>query len=147
MGILNLSPDSFSETNELSKAKASNSIMNLVQMGADIIDIGGQSTKPNFDDISSELEKNRIKKDAPLYETLLTIHWYLGLKNDTLKESLPAIENLFAEMKRRHVYPTKKTYYILFKIFGREKKFERINKLLEEVDNYGVKPNHSKILL
>ena len=36
--------------------------MNLVQKGADIIDIGGQSTKPNFDDISSELEKNRIKK-------------------------------------------------------------------------------------
>ena len=88
-----------------------------------------------------EMEKNRIKKDAPLYETLLTIHWYLGLKNDTLKESLPAIENLFAEMKRRHVYPTKKTYYILFKIFGMEKKFERINKLLEEVDNYGVKPD------
>ena len=62
MGVLNLSPDSFSETNELSKAKSSNSIMNLVQKGADIIDIGGQSTKPNFDDISSELEKNRIKK-------------------------------------------------------------------------------------
>ena len=36
--------------------------MNLIQKGADIIDIGGQSTKPNFDDISSELEKNRIKK-------------------------------------------------------------------------------------
>ena len=62
MGVLNLSPDSFSETNELKKAKPSNSIMNLVQMGADIIDIGGQSTKPNFDDISNELEKNRIKK-------------------------------------------------------------------------------------
>ena len=62
MGILNLSPDSFSETNESSKTKASNSIMNLVQKGADIIDIGGQSTKPNFDDISNELEKNRIKK-------------------------------------------------------------------------------------
>ena len=31
MGILNLSPDSFSETNESSKTKASNSIMNLIQ--------------------------------------------------------------------------------------------------------------------
>ena len=31
MGILNLSPDSFSETNESSKTKASNPIMNLIQ--------------------------------------------------------------------------------------------------------------------
>ena len=62
MGILNLSPDSFSETNELSKAKAPNSVMNLIKKGADIIDIGGQSTKPNFDNIANELEKKRIKK-------------------------------------------------------------------------------------
>ena len=62
MGVLNLSPDSFSETIECSKAKPSNSIMKLIKKGADIIDIGGQSTKPNFDNIDSELEKNRVKK-------------------------------------------------------------------------------------
>jgi len=62
MGVLNLSPDSFSETIECSKAKPSNSIMKLIKEGADIIDIGGQSTKPNFDNIDSELEKNRVKK-------------------------------------------------------------------------------------
>ncbi len=62
MGVLNLSPDSFSETIEFNKTKPSNSIMKLIKKGADIIDIGGQSTKPNFDNIDSELEKKRIKK-------------------------------------------------------------------------------------
>ena len=61
MGVLNLSPDSFSKTNEFNKAKPSNSIMNLIKKGADIIDIGGQSTKPDFYDIENKLEINRIK--------------------------------------------------------------------------------------
>ena len=60
MGVLNLSPDSFSDKS--SKTKISSSIKSLIEEGASIIDIGGVSTKPNFDEIETHVEINRIKK-------------------------------------------------------------------------------------
>lgn len=58
MGILNLSPDSFSgDFVEDSKSK----LLALIQDGADIIDIGAQSTRPGHIEISIEEELERLK--------------------------------------------------------------------------------------
>lgn len=61
MGILNVTPDSFSDGgdfNTLSAALAQ--AQQLITSGVDILDIGGQSTRPGAPEISLEEELNRV---------------------------------------------------------------------------------------
>lgn len=61
MGILNITPDSFSDGGRyLAVDKAVNHAIQMVQAGADIIDIGGESTRPNATPISKEEELARV---------------------------------------------------------------------------------------
>ena len=63
MGILNLTPDSFSDGGLFDKSyKAFSHIQNMVSKGANIIDIGGESTRPGSKDIPSNIEWGRLKK-------------------------------------------------------------------------------------
>ena len=63
MGILNLTPDSFSDGGKFNKEnKGLNHAFNLFQFGADIIDVGGESTRPGSKAISSKKEWRRIEK-------------------------------------------------------------------------------------
>ncbi len=63
MGILNLTPDSFSDGGKFNKKnKGYHQAINLLESGADIIDIGGESTRPGSKGITSKQEWNRIKK-------------------------------------------------------------------------------------
>ena len=62
MGILNLTPDSFSDGGKFNNKKQGlNHAFHLLKSGADIIDIGGESTRPGSKSISKEKEWNRIK--------------------------------------------------------------------------------------
>ena len=62
MGILNATPDSFSDGGKYLKTKSAHKqIRKLKKDGADIIDIGGESTRPNSKTISELVEWNRIK--------------------------------------------------------------------------------------
>lgn len=68
MGILNVTPDSFSDGgkhNKLQEAVAH--AEKLVAEGADIIDIGGESTRPNYTKISDEEEIARV---VPVIEAI-----------------------------------------------------------------------------
>lgn len=61
MGILNITPDSFSDGGQFfSLDSAIAQALKMVQQGADIIDIGGQSTRPNADEISLDEELSRV---------------------------------------------------------------------------------------
>lgn len=61
MGILNVTPDSFSDGGEfLSVDKACERAFQLISQGADLIDIGGQSTRPGAQHVSLDLELNRV---------------------------------------------------------------------------------------
>ncbi len=63
MGILNLTPDSFSDGGKFNKnKKAKDQILKMVKAGAKIIDIGGESTRPESKNIPENIEWNRIKK-------------------------------------------------------------------------------------
>ena len=63
MGVLNLTPDSFSDGGKFnSKNKGINHATQMFKSGADMIDIGGESTRPGSKEISNKLEWNRIKK-------------------------------------------------------------------------------------
>src|SRR6478735_5148142 len=61
MGILNVNPDSFSDGGKYYDVdKAVAHAEEMVKQGADIIDIGGESTRPGYTRISDEEEIKRI---------------------------------------------------------------------------------------
>lgn len=68
MGILNVTPDSFSDGGKyLTVSAAVNQAHHLAAGGADIIDIGGESTRPGARKIS---EKEEIRRIIPVVEKL-----------------------------------------------------------------------------
>lgn len=79
MGILNLTPDSFSDGGKFNNEKSALlHAEKLLKDGADFIDIGAQSTRPNAEFLSAEEEIRRIgnvisliKKEFP--ETLISL--------------------------------------------------------------------------
>ncbi|MBD7909920.1 MULTISPECIES: dihydropteroate synthase [Clostridium] len=61
MGILNVTPDSFSDGGKYNEIDlALRRTEELIKNGADIIDIGGESTRPNFEVVSVEEEIHRV---------------------------------------------------------------------------------------
>ena len=68
MGILNITPDSFSDGGVfLSPAKAVDHALRMVAAGADIIDVGGESTRPGAPPVSAQEELDRV---LPVMEAL-----------------------------------------------------------------------------
>ena len=62
MGILNVTPDSFSDGGQFTSAQqAADYAIKMINDGADIIDIGGESTRPGAKPVSLEEESKRIK--------------------------------------------------------------------------------------
>jgi len=63
MGVLNLTPDSFSDGGKFNQKNSGvKHAINLFKFGADIVDVGGESTRPGSKPISEKEEWNRIKK-------------------------------------------------------------------------------------
>ncbi|MCL1984092.1 MAG: dihydropteroate synthase [Methanomassiliicoccaceae archaeon] len=60
MGIVNITPDSFSDTVRYTGKDAVRRIFELEDEGADIIDVGGESTRPGAVPVSAEEEMSRI---------------------------------------------------------------------------------------
>ncbi len=61
MGILNVTPDSFSDGGQfLNTNKAVDHALKMVEEGAEIIDIGGESTRPGAEKITVEEELERV---------------------------------------------------------------------------------------
>ncbi|TWJ26497.1 dihydropteroate synthase [Geobacter argillaceus] len=81
MGILNVTPDSFSDGGRFdSPESAVDRALAMVAEGADIIDIGGESTRPNVSPVSAAAELRRVvpivEKLAPLVSVPLSIDTY-----------------------------------------------------------------------
>jgi len=93
MGILNVTPDSFSDGGMYqTKEQAVKRAMEMIDEGVDIIDVGGESTRPFADFIPAEEEKRRIipvieeiRKRNP--EILISVDTY---KADTATAALTA---------------------------------------------------------
>ncbi|MFD1395630.1 dihydropteroate synthase [Kroppenstedtia eburnea] len=61
MGILNITPDSFSDGGKFNRLEqAVNRARQLAADGADIIDVGGESTRPGYTPVSPEEELRRV---------------------------------------------------------------------------------------
>lgn len=61
MGILNVTPDSFSDGGKFNEVEAAvKRVKELIEDGADIIDVGGESTRPGFKVVDVEDEIARV---------------------------------------------------------------------------------------
>jgi dihydropteroate synthase len=62
MGVLNVTPDSFSDGGRFLEARAAiEHGRRLVGEGADIVDVGGESTRPGAEPVSAEVELGRVQ--------------------------------------------------------------------------------------
>jgi dihydropteroate synthase len=85
MGILNVTPDSFSDGGRFdSPEKAIEEGIRMAEEGADILDIGGESTRPGSDPVSPEEEMRRV---IPVIRAL-ALRTDLPLSVDTMKASV-----------------------------------------------------------
>ncbi len=61
MGIVNITPDSFSDGGQFFTPQAAvDQALRLLEQGADILDLGAESTRPNASPITSEEERKRL---------------------------------------------------------------------------------------
>ncbi len=85
MGILNVTPDSFSDGgHHLSVQAAIDQTEQMVEEGADIIDIGGESTRPFAEPVSVAEELKRV---IPVIE-LIRKHHQIPISIDTTKAAV-----------------------------------------------------------
>ena len=86
MGIVNVTPDSFSDGGKFfSPEVAISHASKLITQGADIIDIGGESTRPGAEQVS-ELEE--LKRVIPVIEKIRTDNPTILISIDTTKASV-----------------------------------------------------------
>ena len=83
MGILNLTPDSFSDGGRLQSLEgAVRTARRMLAQGADLLDLGGQSTRPGADDIGAEREIGRV---LPVLQAIRAAHPEAVLSVDTFR--------------------------------------------------------------
>jgi len=86
MGILNITPDSFSDGGRYPNVEtAVRRALEMVNEGATIIDVGGESTRPGFTPVSAEEESRRA---IPVIETLRKNSPGMVISIDTSKASV-----------------------------------------------------------
>jgi dihydropteroate synthase len=84
-GIINLTPDSFVPESRIGKNKLLNTALNFLQQGADVLDIGAESTKPYSEPISEEEEWERLESSLQELKILLQDSFSKQVSIDTYK--------------------------------------------------------------
>ena len=113
MGILNMTPDSFSDGGKFNNnKKATKRVSEMVKSGADIIDIGGESTRPGSKIISPELEWKRIRDIIKIFKkkfskTLLSVDTRKSLvMKNAIKSNIDIINDVSCFKFDKNSYPT-----------------------------------------
>lgn len=116
MGILNITPDSFSDGGKYNKVdRAVQRAVEIEKQGADIIDIGAESTRPGSDRVSLEEEKRRLL--PVLKEVLAAVSVPISIdtyKSETAAEALEmgaSIINDISGMRFDKKMPETAAYY------------------------------------
>ena len=80
MGILNLTPDSFSDGGQFNQLDAAlGHARTLVKDGAQVLDLGGESTRPGAEPVSAEVELDRVLpvlRELRSAEVILSVDTY-----------------------------------------------------------------------
>ena len=95
MGVLNVTPDSFSDGGSLYSSgrvdpgKVVARAQLMIEQGAGILDIGGESTRPNAIPVDTSEELRRV---MPVLERLLDLDVILSVDTSKAEVAIPAIE-------------------------------------------------------
>ncbi|MBN2038544.1 MAG: dihydropteroate synthase [Spirochaetes bacterium] len=148
MGIINVTPDSFYDGGRnFDKNAAVNRIYELCEEGADIIDIGGESTRPGADELSVSEELDRV---CPVIQTVaenieipISIDTY---KSEVAEEALKLgaaivndISGLNFDKNMAAVASKYNAYVVLMHIKGTPKNMQtdpKYDNLLGEISSY-----------
>jgi dihydropteroate synthase len=88
MGVVNVTPDSFSDGGQfISHHNAVAHALRLVAEGADILDIGGESTRPGSESVSVREELGRV---IPVIEGIRSVNPLIPISVDTTKSRVAA---------------------------------------------------------
>lgn len=88
VGILNVTPDSFSDGGaHFSERAAIDRAVEMVEQGADVVDVGGESTRPGSDPVPAEEERRRV---LPVIERLARQLPGVPISIDTRKADVAA---------------------------------------------------------
>ena len=167
LGVLNLTPDSFSDGGKFnSKVRGINHATNLINNGANLIDVGGESTRPGSKAVSENLEWRRINK---VLESLIKKRIPISL--DTRKSNIMEkgirlgvklindVSGLSFDKKTIDVLKRYKTPFVIQHSLGVPEKMQKNprykNELLDIYDFFEKKIrflrsigiNHNKIIL
>src|SRR5215216_4343295 len=83
VGILNVTPDSFSDGGDfLDPEAAAEHAATMLDEGADVLDVGGESTRPGSDPVSQEEEIRRV---VPVLERILSVRPEAVISVDTYR--------------------------------------------------------------
>lgn len=148
MGVLNVTPDSFSDGGKFFKPEAAiNQALRMVEQGADIIDVGGESTRPGADSVPVEEELRRvipvIKEITKKTDIPVSIDTY---KSEVAKEALDAGAEMINDISALRLDPEMKKIIskyevpvILMHIKGTPKNMQdnpSYNNLIQEISDY-----------
>ncbi|MDK2806129.1 MAG: dihydropteroate synthase [Thermoanaerobacterium sp.] len=89
MGILNMTPDSFSDGGKYNTLeKGMERALKMIEDGADIIDVGGESSRPGYKPVTAEEELRRINDIVKKLQEVNTIVSVDTMKSKVAEESL-----------------------------------------------------------
>ena len=97
MGIINLTPDSFSESNRpdlkaggrwFTRKRAWDQVERMIENGVDIIDVGGESTRPGASRVS---EVDEIRRTEKFLNVMILLNSQVPFSIDTTKASVARI--------------------------------------------------------
>jgi dihydropteroate synthase len=148
MGILNVTPDSFSDGGRFHKfEQAVDQGIRMADEGADIIDVGGESTRPGSDPVALDDELSRV---IPVIESL-TQKTNIPVSIDTYKaevarraldagaQMINDISALRFDPKMRKVASESKVPVILMHILGTPKEMQKdpfYREVIAEITDY-----------
>lgn len=85
MGILNITPDSFFQGSRVTHTDVLKRTETMLAQGADFIDLGGYSSRPNADDVS---EKEELQRVLPVVRLLVRHFPEIKLSIDTFRSEV-----------------------------------------------------------
>ncbi len=107
MGVVNVTPDSFSDKGRVfERSSAVDYCLNLVEKGVDVLDLGGESSRPGAEPVSAREELDRV---LPVLEEVRK-HVFIPISIDTYKtsvaeEALRAGADLINDISAFHLDP------------------------------------------
>jgi dihydropteroate synthase len=90
MGIMNITPDSFFEGSRMDEAFILNAAEQMLKDGAQILDIGGQSTRPGAERVDAQTEWQRIEK-------------VIGAINKRFPEAIISVDTFYSSVAKSAV--------------------------------------------